>query len=357
MKPRQTVTQRAAQPSSSVLDDRQKMVLRALVTAYVADASPVGSTTISHLLPVRLSSASVRNTMAELADLGMISKSHASAGREPTSSGLRFFVDQLLDAHELGAYERRTLDYSFETTGSNRLVHRTSQLLSSHSRQLGFVLPARLERLVLRHISLVRLSTERILVVVVTQSGETYRRNIEDEGSHDQPELERMAAALTERVVGKTLTQVRAALAAELHHLRQEGHRLLTRALDLGLRMVAEELQDAEDLVIASHLALLDQPELADPDRLREIYAAVETQEQLVSLLDHLLETQGVSVALGEELAEPGLNRFALVAAPYGLDSGRLGVLGVIGPQRMDYSHVIPLVSYCSQQVTAKLEP
>lgn len=351
-----SVNQSAAQ-APPALDERQRMVLRALVTAYVADANPVGSTTISYLLPVRLSSASVRTTMSELADLGLISKSHASAGREPTSSGLRFFVDQLLDPRELEAYERRSLNYSFETADSDRLVHRTSQLLSEHSRQLGFVLPARLDRLMLRHISLVRLSTERILVVVVTRSGETYRRIIEDAGSQDQPDLERMAAALTERVVGKTLAEVRASLASELRGLRQEADRLLARALALGLRMVAEALPDAENLVIASHLALLDQPELADPDRLREIYAAVETQEQLVSLLDRLLESSGVSVALGEELAEPGLRHFALVAAPYGAASGPLGVLGVIGPRRMDYRHVIPLVSYCSERVTEKLEP
>jgi heat-inducible transcriptional repressor len=139
------------------LTERQGAVLRAVMAAYVGEAAPVGSRTVSHLLPVKLSSASIRNTMAELSVLGLIEKPHASSGRVPTECGLRFFLDELLDPAELALYQRCTLDRSFEGVEAEEVVHLASQLLSDHTRQLGFVVVPRLERVVLRHVTLVRL--------------------------------------------------------------------------------------------------------------------------------------------------------------------------------------------------------
>ncbi len=337
------------------LTDRQRLVLQAVATAYLADAAPVGSTTLSHSLSVRLSPASIRTTMAELCDLGFLETPHTSAGRIPTSSGLRFFVDQLLPPGELGSYERRTIDNSFELAASDGVVNFVSRLLSEHTRQLGFVVAPRVERMILRHVSLVRLSSERVLVVLVSQSGQAHRRVVDDPGHSDQRELEKIASELNERIVGKTLEQVRRSLDEELETLQEQTDRLVRRALALGLRVIAAERSDASEIVIATRLALLDQPEFSDPERLRELFGAVEARERLIELLDQVIGDEGASVALGDELLESGLDRLALVAAPYGGGGSPLGVLGVIGPRRMDYGHVIPLVSYCSLFVTEKL--
>ena len=334
------------------LSERQQQVLRALVAAYVGEASPVGSRTVSHLLPIKLSSASIRNTMAQLAELGLIEKPHASAGRVPTERGLRFFVDELLDPTDLALYQRCALDRSFEGVEAEGVVHRASQLLSDHTRQLGFVVAPRLERVVLRHIALVRLSSERLLVVLVSRDGHAHRRVIGDRESGGQRELDQVASELNRRASGRTLGEVREALRREVIELRSEAERTLGRTLRLGLRALEERVCDSADLVVATRLALFEQPEFSDPERLREILATVETNERLLEILGDVLEREGVSVVLGEDLSDPGLSRCALVAASYG---GDLGALGVIGPSRMDYARIIPLVSYCSRLVTQKL--
>lgn len=339
------------------LTERQQSVLRALVAAYIGAAAPVGSETLSNLLSVRLSSASVRNTLAELSELGLIEKPHASAGRVPTAAGFRHFVHELLDPGEIEQYERRTLDRSFQEVDAGDAMQLASQVLSQHTHQLGFALAPRLERLILQQVSFVRLSTERVLAVLVDTGGRAHQRVIENPLAGDPPdqlELDRMSAALAERVSGRNLRDAYDHLRREVRSLRNRADRLLDGALHLGLRMaeVALETPSASDLVIATRLVLLDQPEFSDPGRVRELLAALEQSERLVDLLQELLSGEGVSVALGDELDTQGLSGCAVVAAPYG-DSA--GMLGVIGPTRMDYGRIIPLVGYCSRLVTDKL--
>jgi len=353
------------------------MVLRAAVAAYMADATPASSATVSHLLPVALSSASIRTTMAELAGFGLLEKPHASAGRVPTESGIRLFVDQLIDRSALDRglndYDRRSLEGALDEVDREAVMPRISRLLSERTQQLGFALMPRLERLTLRHVSLVRVAENRLLAVLVPRTGPIQQRIVEYDGRGDQAELDRMAVDLNERVFGLTLAELRVVLERELNALRSEARGWLFRALALGLRVFADDspISDPE-LVITTRSALLSQPEFNDPERVRGLMGAVETQERLLEVLNQLLDADGrsVSIALGEELEEPGLRNCALVAIPYGrgcdadpdadeyADAPRgraLGVLGVIGPNRMDYARVIPLVSYCSRLVTRKL--
>jgi len=389
--PPETRLRSARSPAASprpALGERQRLVLRAIVAAYVAEAVPASSTTVKHLLPVALSSASIRNTMAELSSLGLIEKPHASAGRVPTELGLREFVDRLLDTAELADYERRSLQSRFDEVTGNAVMQLASQLLSEHTQQLGFAMVPRIERIKLRHVSLVRVARDKVLVVLVPQGGPAHQQVIDEPGDRDQAQLDQMAADLNERVLGRNLIDLREILALELEGLRRRANQLMARTLSLGLRVVeiAEDQTEA-DLVIASRLALLNQPEFNDPDRIRALFSAVETNERLLEVLTRVLEgrSDGVSVSLGADLAEPGLRECALVAVPYGFGPGQgfgvghprraadgevesarsenrslgstrpLGVLGVIGPSRMDYARVIPLVSYCSQLVTEKL--
>ncbi len=344
---------------ADLLSDRQARVMRAVVAAYVGAAAPVGSATISGLLATPLSSASIRNTMSELTELGLIEQPHSSSGRIPTEMGLRLFVDHLLHPSEVAVEQQRRLRHSFGDADLDGAMHFVSQFLSDSTRQLGFVMLPRLDRVRLQHISLIRLSSERILVVLVTRSGRTFRHDLEDRNSGAQRELDRMASVLNERIIGRTLVEVRDAMAEEAVLLRNQAGSLLARAVNLGQRALelTREAEQPMDLVVATRLALLDQPEFNDTDRLRDLFSAIEDNEKLMVLMEGLLSSGGVRVALGEELSEPGLRHCALVSSPYGVsgsDTEAQGLVGVIGPSRMDYPRIIPLVSYCSQLVAEK---
>jgi len=349
--------------NADVLSDRQARVLRAVVAAYVGAAAPVGSSTIASLLATPLSSASIRNTMSELAALGLIEKPHSSSGRIPTEMGLRLFVDHLLQPHHVGVEQQRRLRHSFGDTDLDGAMHVVSQFLSDNTRQLGFVLMPKLERVRLQHISFIRLTSERLLVVLVTKSGRTFHREMDDRESGAQRELDRIASVLNERIVGRTLNEVREAMAGEAIRLRHQAGSLLARAVNLGRRgiEVASGSDEPMDLVVATRLALLDQPEFNNTDRLRDLFAAMEDNEKLMTMMGGLLDSDGTRVAIGDELSAPGLQNCALVSAPYSaypLDGeasiGAQGLVGVIGPSRMDYPRIIPLVSYCSQLVSEK---
>jgi heat-inducible transcriptional repressor len=267
------------------------------------------------------------------------------------------FVDQLLAPADLAASERRDIAYRLEDAAPEGVVPLASELLSHHTGQLGFVVAPRLDRLVLRHVSLVRLSSEKLLVVLISRSGAAHRRIIDDAREQGQAELDRMASLLNERVAGHTLADVRDILQREARALRREANRLLLRALDLGTRALSAEAVGGRDVVIETRLALLDQPEFSDPRRLRDLFEAIETKQRVLDVLRQTLADQGVSVAFGEELEDPALRRCAVVVAPYGASPGDepLGALGVIGPSRMDYARVIPLVDYLALMITGKL--
>jgi heat-inducible transcriptional repressor len=340
------------------LTERQAMVLRAIVAGYVGEAAPVGSRSLSHVLPVALSSASIRNTMSELAALGLVEKPHRSAGRMPTDLGLRVFVDRLVP-RSLDDFERRELAGSVDEIDPEALLRNASHALSQRTRQLGFLTAPRGARVVVRHVSLVRLSTEKLLAVLVSDTGATLRRVLDDATSGDQAELDRLAAALCERIAGRTLAAARDALANEVAALRSRAEGLLERAIHLGLRALAAsgDVDELGDLVIATRLALLDQPEFRDPETLRQLFGALEARESLLAIVRKLIEAKDVTVMFGEDLDGSDLRQLALVVAPYGAGASPRGVVGVIGPRRMDYPRVVPLVGYVSRLVSERLLP
>ncbi len=326
------------------LSPRQGQVLQAVVSSFVGGMAPVASELIAALLPVHLSPQSVRNTLAELEERGLVDKPHRSSGRLPTARGLRAFVDQLLAVRELAPYEKRDVEGRLDDPAAASLDEAASRLLSERTRLLGFVVPPRLEAVMLRHLSFVRLSSERVLAVLISEAGRAYQRVFECTGRGDQAELDRMAASLCERLAGHTLRELQRRLVAEAAALRSRADLLLERVLrDLPL----EHDASAQDVIVATRLALLDQPEFRDPERVRELLRAVEDKERLLQLLDRILAAQGVRVAFGSELGCE-LDGLAFVATRYGRPGARAGTLGVIGPRRMDFARVIPLVGYVS---------
>jgi heat-inducible transcriptional repressor len=325
-----------------LLTTRQQQVLSALVGAYVGEAAPVASETVAALLPVRLSPASVRNTLAELHALGLIEKSHRSAGRIPTEQGLHAFVSSLPE-RELAPYVKRELEGHLSRDG---MIEAASRLLTDYTRQLGFVMPPRIDDVVLRNVSFVRVSSDRVLAVLVAEGGRVFRRTLDEPGRGDQGELDRLATALRERVIGRTLRAVRDQLLAEARALRSQADLLLERVL----RAVPDaDGGDEIGLVVGTHFALLAQPEFRDPERIRGLLLALEEKEHLVDVVSRMLEQGGPRVAFGADLGEPALAHLAVVAAPYRRAAGAVGSVGVIGPSRMDYARVIPLVRYVSR--------
>jgi heat-inducible transcriptional repressor len=339
------------------LTPRQEAVLRAVVTCYVGEGGAVGSATLSHLLPTRLSAASIRSTLGELTELGLLEQPHTSAGRVPNELGLRLFIDRLLGQHPISDYDRRAIDFGVEEADPETVGRVASRLLSEQTRLLGFVLTPPLHRAVLQQVSLVRVASDRILAVLVSTTGAAFQRMVRDDAGLDERQLEQISALLRERVRGRTLPEVRDALAREAAGQRQRADRLLAKALELGAKALSPSEDEGFDLVIASWLALLDQPEFHDASRLRELFEAIETRERLVEVLDQMMEDhRGVRVALGGELDEPALHHCALVAARVGGDVSA-GAVGVIGPARMDYARVMPLVGYLAGTLTDKLAP
>lgn len=335
------------------LTPRQQEVLRAVVTSHVGEEGPVGSATLAQVLPSRLSAASIRNTLADLGELGLVEQPHASAGRLPSESGLRFFIDRLMSSPPISDYDRRAIDHGVDGADSDTVMRVVSKLLSEQTRLLGFVARPPAERMVLDHVTLVRITSDRILAVLVSKAGSSYRRILWDEAGLDDRQLERISAMLRERVRDRTLREVRDALAKEARSQRRRADQLLSRALELGCRALSADEDSEDDLVIATRLALLDQPEFRDPDRIRELFEAIETKERLLEVIDQMLQDSGVHVALGGEVDEPALHRCALVASRYG--AGSAGAVGVIGPSRMDYGRVTALVDYFARSLTEKL--
>ena len=364
------------------------MVLRALVSTYVEQAGPVASGALTQRMPTSLSPASIRNTLAELHEAGLIDKAHASAGRVPTPLGMHVFIDQLLEFTDLGAQQQRMLDRALDGVDAAETPRQTSHLLSEHTRQLGFVMAPRVEHLRMRSVHLVAVAERRVLAVLVAENGGVIQHVFDFPEQLTTRELERAASLLATRLAGRTLIGLRQLLEAERDRLRGEADQWMRRVWALGLQ--ACELEDGDDLVIATRSALLDQPEFSDPARIRGLFAALETNQKLLVLLRELAQADGESrmglrMNLGQALDEPSLSDCALVAMPYGhlpmsrtrrsltdrmadrkwdarenpsevgSKDGSLGVLGVIGPQRMDYGRVIPLVNYCAELVSRKL--
>lgn len=336
------------------LSERQETVLRALVRAHLGGAGPVGSTTLAHTLPIQLSAASIRNTMAELSELGLIEQPHTSAGRVPTEAGLRLFVDELVAAPGVGDWERRRIEQELDAAGSDASLRAASDLLSARTHQLGFAVLPRLDRVALRHASLIRVSSERVLVVLVSRSGVTYQRVIRDARSGDQTRLERIEVELNRRLAGSSLVALRAQLRRESAQLRHRAERLLFDTLCLAVHALADEAAAQIDVLTPTRRTLVEQREFHEPERLAELWAVLETHEALLALLERVLARGGVAVTFGGEVDVPALRQCAAVTAACGTDDAR-ALVGVLGPSRMDYARVIPLVHLCSELVTERL--
>jgi heat-inducible transcriptional repressor len=331
----------------TALNERAQILLKTLVERYIADGQPVGSRALSKYSGLDLSPASIRNVMADLEDLGFIASPHTSAGRIPTARGYRFFVDTLLTIKPLDSIEINQLEGQLHAENRQRLVTSASQVLADLTRFAGVVMTPRRSG-GFRHIEFVRLSDTRVLLILVTTDGDVQNRILITDRAYSPAELTEATNILNQNFAGLTFEESRQRVHEELKQLREDMTRLMTRALEIGSQAVTES---AEDVVISGEGRLLDVQDLSsDMQRLRNLFDLFERKTGLLQLLDVSSRAHGVQIFIGGESGLVSLDECSVVTAPYEVDGRIVGTVGVIGPTRMAYERVIPIVD-----ITAKL--
>jgi heat-inducible transcriptional repressor len=333
------------------LSERAQHLLRLLVENYIRDGQPVGSRALSRESGLNLSSATIRNVMADLEELGFVASPHTSAGRVPTDKGYRFFVDTLLRVQPLDTAAvseiRRQLDAHEDSKG---LVAVASQLLSSVTHLAGVVTLPRSERAQISQIEFVPLSDNRVLVVLVFNGREVQNRIIQLERYRSGDELKRAANFLNEQLRGRNVQQARSEILRQLDETREHMSQIMRDAIELAQRVFEKPKDEEIEYVIAGETNLMGFAELSNVEKLRRLFETFQEKRDFLHLLDHSLRAEGVRIFIGHESGYRTLDDCSVVMAPYVADDAVVGVLGVIGPTRMAYERIIPIVD-----VTAKL--
>lgn len=331
-----------------MLNDRARILLKFLVERYIEDGQPIGSRTLSKHSGLNLSSASIRNIMADLEEGGYITSPHTSAGRVPTPRGYRLFVDTLLTVKPLGHGEVRQIETKLSPDHPQRLVSAASHLLAELTAYAGVVLIPKRRNQGLRQIEFLSLSEKRILLIMVTADGEVQNRVIVTDRNYDPNQLVRAANYYNQHFAGFSFEQVQPRLANELVELKTDISRLMEMVVAAG----TDAFSDAgNEYVLSGERNLLGTPELAtNMVRLRELFGLFEQKTELMQLLDVSHAASGVQLFIGAESGVASLDECSVISAPYEANGEVVGTLGVIGPTRMAYERVIPIVD-----ITAKL--
>ncbi|MBP6751071.1 MAG: heat-inducible transcriptional repressor HrcA [Xanthomonadaceae bacterium] len=340
-------------PIDPVLDPRARLLLRSLIARYIRDGEPVGSQTLAKHAGLDVSPATIRNILAELEDVGLLSAPHTSAGRVPTAQGYRLFVDSLLQIQPLADVELAHLRSELAPgAGTQHLLGSASELVSAMTHFVGVVSVPKREQFAFKRLDFVALDAQRVLAVLVFADNEIQNRILITRRTYEPAELERIANYLNAHFAGRPLAEARASLLDELRHARQEMESLMAQALELADQALAD---DAEDMLVAGQTRLIGMQDLSNLDRLRELFEAFSSKREILRVLERTLRAQGVRIFIGEETGMAPLDGVSLVTAPYGAGGRTLGVLGVIGPTRMAYERVIPVVQAAASALTEAL--
>lgn len=331
------------------MDDRSHSLLKALIEKYIADGQPVGSRTLSKVFD--LSPATIRNVMADLEESGLIHSPHTSAGRIPTPKGYRLFVDSMLASQPFELLPADAISSLLPTTDPGRAVSAAASLLSNLTQFAGVVLAPRRSQ-VFKQVEFIRLSDKRILLIIVTPDGDVQNRILLTPRDYSSIELIEAGNFFNQHFSGKPFVEVRRSLALELESLRVDMSRLMQAAVEAG----ADQPDELDSVVISGERRLLDVSELAsDMERLRRTFSLFEKKTDLLQLLDASSRAQGVQIYIGGDSSLVPMEDLTVVTAPYGVDGRVVGTLGVIGPTRMAYERVIPIVDITSRLLSNAL--
>jgi len=331
-----------------MLNDRARILLKYLVERYIEDGQPVGSRTLSKHTGLNLSPASIRNIMSDLEEGGFIASPHTSAGRIPTPKGYRLFVDSLLTVKPLAQVEMRQIESTLLPDDPQRLVATASHLLAELTAYAGVVLTPKRRNQSLRQIEFLTLSEKRILLIMVTQDGEVQNRVLLTEKTFSPSQLTRAANYFNQHFAGHSFEDVQPRLARELAELQSDISRLMTAVVEAGNEAFSSA---GKEYVLTGERNLLQTPELStNMTRLRELFGLFEQKTELMQLMDVGHAANGVQIFIGAESRVTPLDECSVIAAPYEVNGEVVGTLGVIGPTRMAYERVIPIVD-----ITARL--
>ncbi len=340
------------------LSQRQIDILFTIIGCFTNRGQPVGSATVADCEAINVSSATVRNVMSDLQEKGLLIKPHTSAGRIPSWSAMRFYVDYLVEHGELIAGPELDWQHHVETLGDGDVestVRSAGLAMSQLSQLTSIVSSPEVTQMQLKDLHLSKLSEKRVLVILITQDGRVFNRAVRLEEPVSRSSLDRMQNFLSEQVVGLSLREVRHRVRRELEAAEMEYREFMRRALEIGRQVV--EMATRSELFVEGTLHMLDVSELAhDIDRARDVMRTLEDRERVLDVLNRICETPRAQTLIGPELGDEWGDNLSLVACGYFNDGRQIGLLGILGPMRMNYARMIPLVEHVAGVLSRELE-
>jgi len=334
-----------------MLDERAQLLLKALIERYIAEGEPVGSRALARVSGLELSAATIRNVMADLEEMGFIASPHTSAGRVPTPRGYRLFVDTLLTVQPVERQQAQIIEGRLQVAEPQRALQVAAQMLSQLSHFAGVVLTPR-RSATFRQVEFLRLSERRVLLIIVTPEGNVQNRILLAQHDYTPAQLVEAANILNVHFAGTSFDEARRRLGSELTELRAEIAHLMEAAVEAG----SEAAEQSDQVVVSGERNLLGVADLAgNLDRLRALFDLFEHKTRLMQLLEVSGRAQGVQIFIGGESSRVPLDELSLVVAPYEVDGTLVGTLGVIGPTRMAYERVIPIVDITARLLSSAL--
>lgn len=338
------------------LNERSLGILEAIIEGHISSGEPIGSRTIAKCHKEKMSPATVRNVMADLEEQGYVTSPHTSAGRIPTDKGYRFYVDTMLQVRDLSLRQRRNIESHCNDVDLHveALLRRVGNVLSDMSCYTGVVLIPRFSASRFRHIEFVPLAQDRLLAIFVSEAGTVQNKIIRTTaGLPDADELQQAANYLNQSLHGMTIRQIHSVIAQKKREERVQYDRLLQQALDLSEMVFSSEME--ADIIIEGATNMLDYPDFADPAAMKRLFRAFEQKKLLIELLDMSQATSGVQVYIGGQTRYQDFRGCSLITARYTNGTESLGSIGVIGPSRMFYAQVVPVVDYTARLISRML--
>ena len=341
------------------LNTRQELLLKALVESFISDGQPVGSTKLSKVSDIDISSATIRNVFVDLEDLGYIYSPHKSAGRVPTELGYRMFVDKMIKVQPVNSQLIKKLKLNL-TQGIERknIVKNTNEILSNITGLTGIISLPTHQNTELKQIDFLKLSDNKILAILINKNNNVENKVINLEKSYSSPELQEASNYLNTIISGQSIHHIRKILLNELDDMRKDMNSIMSSAITFGKKLFLDtnEEQENDDLFVSGQTRLMNCKELYDIEKLKTLFEAFSEKNNILHLLDKSISSDGVKIFIGAESGYNVLDDCSVISAPYEFDDDVVGVLGVIGPKRMAYDRVIPIVDITAKLLTEALK-
>jgi heat-inducible transcriptional repressor len=332
-------------------------VLREIILQHVATGEPISSRSLSKCGRFQLSPASLRNVMADLEDLGYLAQPHTSAGRVPTDRGYRFFINHLMKSRMISQRERETIDEEVAHASEiEQMLHLASSCISKLSDQVGVVFMPTLLQFAIRSMDFVLVGETKIMCIIVGTNGVVVNKIIDTHITFTRDELEKIGRYITTEFFGLTLDVIRRRLIRMTEHERALHDQMLQKTIALGIEAVNDVAPVEHELFVEGAASILTKPEFSDATALRKTFLALQEKEKLVEILNTFLSEDGLQILIGSESDFTQIHNFSIVARRYGSSAAPLGMVGIIGPMRMEYARMAPLVDYLGRALTRKIE-